>query len=124
VNEQTEIKNFKAREAELKENYWQPLVQEVDDLVNEISDVKKQLEQFRADRKVDDLSLYSEIDDILEKHKIYRSAHHSGMINGVGVGILPYARYKAQIRRFPILYFQTSTLRNSLSGAHNSAKSV
>ena len=80
------------------------------------SDVKKRLQQFRADRKVDDLSLYAEIDDNLEKHKIYyRSAYHSGQINGIGIKL--FMENTAEIMMdIKELFLQK---RTDLSGAAN-----
>ena len=41
------------------------------------------LAEYRSERKTDNASLYSTIDGILEKYKIYRSAYHSGQIKSM-----------------------------------------
>ena len=85
---QDEVKVFEERYKDLNDNCLEPLVQDVDDLVDETSDLRKQIQQYRTDHKVDDVSLYAEIDDIFNKYKIHRSAYHSGQINGVGIKLL------------------------------------
>ena len=86
-----EIKSIKAKVATLTEKLAeveaarQPYLDEVEDLLGELIEVRKQIKEFRSDRKSDDSSLYADIDIIFEKHKIFRSAYHGGDINGVGI---------------------------------------
>ena len=82
-----ELAQLRVRQLELNE-IRKPLADEVDGLVNELSDVKEEIKRMRANRKSDDTSLYTAVDEILEKHKIFRSAYHSGQINGVGIKLL------------------------------------
>ncbi|KAL7548721.1 hypothetical protein ACHAWF_011993 [Thalassiosira exigua] len=63
-------------------------VEEVNALVAEITENKKAVEKFRVNRKSDDVSLYCDIDDILKRYGIHRSAYHGGQINGIGIKLL------------------------------------
>ena len=63
-------------------------VHRVDSASKQLRACRAEVKQFRSDRKLEEGSLYSKVDRILEKYGIVRSAYHSGQINGVGIKLL------------------------------------
>lgn len=63
-------------------------VSRVDSSSQQLRAARTEVKKFRSDRKLEEGSLYSKVDTILEKFGIYRSAYHSGQINGVGIKLL------------------------------------
>ena len=66
----------------------EPFVKEVNSIVEELAEVKEAIKEYRADQKLEGGSMYSAVDKILEKYKIFRSAYHAGQVNRVGIKLL------------------------------------
>ena len=66
----------------------QPYVDCVDSASEQLRESRAEVKKFRSDKKLEDKSLYSRVDKILEKYDIHRSAYHSGQINGVDIKLL------------------------------------